>query len=85
SCGIPIVIRNTFANASNLVINNYNGLIFDKNDSPEIVAKAINELMSNKELLEKMHSNTIEYFNKNFKIDKFYENWKKIIYSVIDR
>ncbi|MGL4768606.1 MAG: glycosyltransferase, partial [Mycoplasmoidaceae bacterium] len=42
SCGIPIVIRNTFANASNLVINNYNGLIFDKNDSPEIVAKAIN-------------------------------------------
>ncbi|MGL5630456.1 MAG: glycosyltransferase [Mycoplasmoidaceae bacterium] len=85
SCGIPIVIRNTFANASNLVINNYNGLIFDKNDSPEIVAKGINELMSNKELLEKMHSNAIEYFNKNFKIDKFYENWKKIIYSVIDR
>ncbi|MGL5630457.1 MAG: glycosyltransferase family 4 protein, partial [Mycoplasmoidaceae bacterium] len=83
SCGIPIVIRNTFANASYLVINNYNGLIFNKNDSPEIVAKAINELMSNKELLEKMHSNTIEYFNKNFKIDKFYENWKKIIYQIV--
>jgi len=81
SMGIPVIIRNTFPAASSLVINNYNGLIFDKNVSPEEIAYEIKKLLKNKNKLIEMSKNSIEHFNKNFTIEKFNENWKKIIDS----
>lgn len=83
SMGIPVILRDTFLNAKNIVINNFNGLLFDKEKSPKDVAYEIKKLLSNKKLLLKMSKNSLEFFNNNFTVKKFNENWKRIIKDII--
>ena len=74
SMGLPIIIRDTFPNAKNFVKNNYNGLIFSKNDSPKFVASEIDKLLKNKILLNKMSYNSNNLFFEKYTLDIFNSN-----------
>lgn len=77
SSSTPVIIRNTFLNASVLLSNN-NGLLLDKKLSAKKCAHSINSYIENANL-DNHSKNAKELAIKKFADDIFEEKWKKIL------
>lgn len=70
------VIASRIGGLTDLIINNYNGKLIEPNS--ESLYDAIEDFLSNNELLKKCKYNAIE-ISKTFSKDKWETNWEKII------
>lgn len=73
----PIIIRNTFLNAS-IMLSNNNGLLLDKKLSAKKCANLINNYISRNDILND-GKNAKEFALNKYTNDLFEEKWKKIL------
>lgn len=74
--GLPIVATNVTGN-NEVVINDYNGFLFDLNDLDD-AANKIQLLYKSEEVTKKFAMNSKIHFKKNFLLENFIDNMKKI-------
>ncbi len=74
-CGLPVVTFNT-SGPSELVKNYFNGLITEKNIKK--IAKALNLLVTNKELRERMSQNSVK-LSKKYEADIILKKWESFL------
>jgi len=75
----PVVTTNVGI-VPEIIINEYNGIIL-KNDSPQELANAIDELIDNNNLYVKIKENCLNTFLKNFKLEKYLKEHENVLFS----
>ena len=75
SCGIPLILRDTFETASFLINKGNNGILIDKNLKPNEIANIIKSTNFNN--FEK--KNLTMFAKKHFSYDLFEKKWNEII------
>lgn len=82
SSGLPVIISNIPAHRS-FIINNYNGLFFEKGSIVDLSEK-INFLLKNKDLKQKLGRNARITIEDNFTWDKIGKEYEKIYKKVLN-
>lgn len=76
----PLFIRNTYAEAKNLLKNN-NGLLIDKKMKPKQIAKVIKNTLNDHHRYEEMVKSSLLY-EKELSYETFVNAWKSLIQNI---
>lgn len=79
-CGCPVIGTNT-GGIPDIIINGETGLLI-KQKNPEAIANAIEKVLKNNRLRQKLIKNGYEYARKNFTQDKIIKKYYKIYNSL---
>jgi len=81
SVGLPVVITQK-ANVSNIIINNYNGIVF--NSEEKNIYTYANKILNDNILRRKLSINALKSFKKNYSSKVNYEKMIYLYKKVID-
>lgn len=75
------VIASNIPGNNEIVIDEYNGMLFEKNNEVEL-AKQINKLINDKELLNYLENNALKYYQDNFSYKIFEKKYKEMYENI---
>jgi glycosyltransferase involved in cell wall biosynthesis len=81
ACGTPAIVSNV-TGLRDSVVHNTSGLILSANPTPSEMATAMNTLIENQQLRQKLSTGAIEW-SKNFDWETSYQTFKKILFQPV--